>query len=129
MFTIEQIKAAHSKVKSGADFPAYIRDLKEIGVTSYETFVTDGHSDYYGTDNFKTTSPTKYNQLAVAAVCSADKFKHDLKEHQQGKTDYQTFIEMCAAFGINKWTVSLSQMTCTYFDRAGNEILQEIIPG
>jgi len=28
MFTVEQIKAAHSKVKSGADFPSYIKEIK-----------------------------------------------------------------------------------------------------
>ena len=28
MFTENQIKETHSKVKSGADFPAYIQDLK-----------------------------------------------------------------------------------------------------
>ena len=27
MFTIAQIKEAHDKVKSGADFPKYIQDL------------------------------------------------------------------------------------------------------
>lgn len=36
MFTTEQIHAAHSKVKSGADFPNYIRDLKQLGVVYYE---------------------------------------------------------------------------------------------
>jgi hypothetical protein len=30
MFTIEQIDQAHSKVKSGADFPKYIQDLKNL---------------------------------------------------------------------------------------------------
>ncbi len=44
MFTVEQIKTAHSKVKSGADFPAYIQDINKLGVASYETFVTDGHT-------------------------------------------------------------------------------------
>lgn len=48
MFTVAEIKAAHSKVKSGADFPAYIQDIKRLGVTYYETFVTDGHTDFYG---------------------------------------------------------------------------------
>ena len=33
MFTVEQIKAAHSKVKSGADFPSYIKEIKSLGVT------------------------------------------------------------------------------------------------
>jgi Protein of unknown function (DUF1398) len=48
MFTVEQIKAAHSKVKSGADFPNYIHEIKELGVIYYEAFVIDGHTDFYG---------------------------------------------------------------------------------
>jgi hypothetical protein len=35
MCTVAQIKAAHSKVKSGADFPAYIKESKALGVTQY----------------------------------------------------------------------------------------------
>ncbi|WP_449397691.1 hypothetical protein [Chryseobacterium wanjuense] len=30
-FTIEQIKAEHQKVKSGADFPRYIQAIKDLG--------------------------------------------------------------------------------------------------
>lgn len=30
MFTVEQIKAAHAKVKSGADFPGYITEIKSL---------------------------------------------------------------------------------------------------
>lgn len=47
MFTVEQIKTAHSKVKTGADFAAYIQELKYIGVTYYETSLSDGHTDFY----------------------------------------------------------------------------------
>lgn len=47
MFILEQIKTAHSKVKSGADFPKCIQDLKQLGVAYYETYVEDGHTDYY----------------------------------------------------------------------------------
>lgn len=128
MFTVEQIKAAHSKVKSGADFPAYIQDIKKLGVTFYETFVTDGHTNYYGANDYKTTSAAKYEALTVAETTNKEQFKVDLKEHQQGKTDYLTFIRMCARFGIEKWAVSMDKMTCTYFDKAGNEILVEQIP-
>lgn len=128
MFTIEQIKAAHSKVKSGVDFPAYIKDIKKLGVTSYETFVTDGHTDYYGSNNYRITSSAKYEALVVSETSDTDQFKTDLKAHQQGKTDYLTFIGMCARFGIDKWAVFMEQMTCTYYDKAGNEILVEQIP-
>lgn len=128
MFTVEQIKAAHSKVKSGADFPAYIQDIKKLGVTHYDTFVMDGHTDYFGANDYKTSSTAKYEALRVAETADKEQFKMNLKEHQQGKTDYPTFINMCAAFGIDKWSVCMDKMTCTYYDKAGNEILEEHIP-
>lgn len=127
MFTLQQIQSAHSKVKSGADFPAYIKDIKAIGVTFYETFVNDGHTDYYGADNYKITSAAKYNTLNIAADCNAAQFKTDLLAHQQGKTNYPTFCNDCATSGIEKWAVNLQVMTCTYYDNANNEILVEQI--
>jgi uncharacterized protein YbcV (DUF1398 family) len=128
MFTTEQIKQAHSKVKSGADFPAYIKDLKQLGVTFYETYVSDGHTDYFGENNYKTSSQAKYGVLTIAEDCNADMFKADLSAHQQGKTDYPTFCKDCAKSGIEKWAVSIKNMTCTYYDKAGNKILVEQIP-
>lgn len=129
MFTEEQIKAAHSKVKSGADFPAYIQEIKSMGVTHYECYVTDGHTDYHGDNDPTATLPAKYEAVNIAAAPAIEEFKAGLKDHQQGKTDFLTFIKMCAATGIDKWIVSINKMTCTYYDTAGNEVLQEEIPG
>lgn len=129
MFTTEQISEAHSKVKSGADFPAYIKDIRALGVTCYETYVGDGHTDYYGADNYKIISPAKYEPMSIAAATVPEQFKAGLKAHQQGKTDYAAFITLCAQTGIEKWTVCMEKMTCTYYDRSGNEILVETIPG
>ncbi len=128
MFTIDQIKQAHSKVTSGADFPAYIQGIKQLGVMYYETFVADGHARYYGTADYQTSSPAKYEPLFVANTCDAAQFKADLITHQQGQSDYGTICRQAAASGIEKWTVSMSLMTCTYYDKAGNEILVETIP-
>lgn len=128
MFTIEHIKAAHSKVKSGADFPAFIQEIKKLGVTTYETFVEDGHTDYYGANNYSTSSPARYEPLAITDDCNKEQFQADLKAHQQGKTDYPTFISQSAKLGIEKWIVSMENMTCTYHDKKGNEILMEEIP-
>ncbi len=129
MFTVEQIHAAHSKVKSGADFPNYIRDLKQLGVVYYESFVADGHTDYFGEGNYQTSSPPKYASLHVSAAANPAAFIADLKAHQQGQTDYPTFCSDCAKSGIEKWVVDLRQMTCAYFDQAGCEVLVEKIPG
>lgn len=128
MFTVEQISNAHSKVKSGADFPNYIQDLIKLGVLRFETFVSDSHSDYYGTNDFKTSSAGKYAPLQIADNLDIEAFKKDLKEHQQGKTDYMGFINSCAKYGIYKWIMDLEDMTCIYFDKDGNAILTEIVP-
>ncbi len=129
MFTLEAIKAAHAKVRSGADFPAYIQDLKALGVLAYTTYVADGHTDYTGTNEYTVTSDAKYAALAVADVSNIAKFTADLKAHQQGATNYPTFCNDCAKWGVEKWIVRMDTMTCTYYDKAGNELLQEAIPG
>jgi uncharacterized protein YbcV (DUF1398 family) len=128
MFTTEQITAAHSKVKSGADFPAYIKEIKQLGVTHYETYVSDGHIDYHGAEDHTALVPAKYDHLPIAEVVNSKQFIAELKAHQQGKSDYLTFIKMCAGYGIDKWQVRMDKMTCTYFDAAGKEVLVEEIP-
>lgn len=128
MFTIEQIKAAHSKVRSGSDFPAYIQEIKHLGVISYETFVRDGHTNYYGAAGHTASSPAGYDDLQIAEASNEAQFKADLKAHQQGKTDYKTFCMDCGRSGIEKWAVDMHKMTCTYYDKRGKEILVEKIP-
>ena len=128
MFTIQQIHEAHSKVKSGADFPKYMQDIIALGVTSFETFVFDNHTNYYGKDNFQTSSEGFLEALTIVDKSNIEQFKADLKAHQQGKTDYMTFLNDCAKSGVEKWIVVMDKMTCSYYDKAGNEMVVETIP-
>lgn len=127
MFTTDQIHCAHAKVKSGADFPNYIREIKQLGVKSFETFVSDSHTEYLGENNFKAISEAQYPDLVIWEKTNPEQFKLDLKSHQQGNTDYFTFCRDCAKSGILKWVCDLVEMTCTYFDKDGNEVLVETI--
>lgn len=129
MFTIEQIKEAHAKVQTGADFPNYIQDLIILGVKGYDTFINDGHVEYYGVNNYVVTSDEKYDTIAVAPNANKERFIEFLVQHQEGQTDYLTFCNHAAQCGIAKWRVDILEMTCTYFDQAENEILIEKIPG
>ena len=128
MFTIQQIQEAHSKVKSGADFPKYMQDIMALGVTSFETFVFDNHTNYFGKDNFKISSEGFLETLVVANESNIEQFKSDLKSHQEGNTDYMTFLNDCAKSGVEKWIVVMDKMTCSYYDINGNEMLVEKIP-
>ncbi|WP_262150258.1 DUF1398 domain-containing protein [Chryseobacterium foetidum] len=128
MFTVSQIEEAHSKVKSGADFPKYIQEIKGLGVKNFSTWVKDSHTEYFGENDFQTKSQPKYDDLEINETVNADQFKKQLKIHQQGGTDYMQFCKDCAENGVEKWIVDLDQFTCIYFDKAGNEVLTEEIP-
>lgn len=128
MFTLDQIKTAHAKVKSGADFPKYIQELKGLGLLVYDNYVSDGHTDYFGANDFKLLGVAKYSVLAIADRASVDELKNALRIHQQGQTDYPTFCRQAATAGVEKWTVRLLGMTCTYYDKSGNEMVVEKIP-
>jgi uncharacterized protein YbcV (DUF1398 family) len=128
MFTAETLKAAHSKVKSGADFPNYVKEIKTLGVKSYTTYVSDGHTTFAGTDNSHVAWEAKYPSKQIAAESNAESFIQRLKAHQQGQTDYFTFCDDCAANGVEKWIVDLEKMTCIYYDKAGNQLLVEQVP-
>ncbi|WP_343689938.1 DUF1398 family protein [Chitinophaga sp.] len=107
MFTLQEIKNAHAKVKSGADFPQFIRDLKGLGVVGFETYVSDGHTGYYSEHGETVISEEKYGFLEVKKVSSLEEFKEGLREHQEGKSDYMGFCRMCAETGVEKWVVSM----------------------
>ncbi len=128
MFTIAQIKEAHSKVKSGADFPAYIQDLIVLDVQGYDTFVNDGHMEYFGAENFRATETETYSSIAVAPSANKERFIEFLVLHQDGQTDYPTFCIQAAQCGIAKWSVNIIEMTCTYFDQSDAPVLIEKIP-
>lgn len=129
MLTIERIEEAHKKVQTGADFPAYIKNIKDIGVKRFETYVEDSHTEYYGINDYSQKSYAKYDILQISDICDKSSFLIQLKKHQDGETDYFTFCKDCADTGIQKWIVNLDDMTCTYFDMKNNEILVEQIPG
>lgn len=129
MFQLSDITKAHSKVKSGADFPAYVQDLIKLGVAKYDTFVSDGHTLFFGDDNnYQIQSEAKYAALEVADNSDQERFINYLKIHQQGQTDYPTFCKHSAETGVEKWTVDMNNMTCTYYDKTNNEMLEEKIP-
>ena len=128
MFTIEQIKSAHSKVKSGADFPGYIQEMKSLGILFYEHYVSDGQIQYHGSNNFILSADAKWAQVEIMKASDKEKLKHSLSIHQQGQTDYFTFCKEAAESGVEKWIVDMKNMTCTYYNKSGNTMLAEEIP-
>lgn len=126
-FTIEQIKSAHAKVKSGADFPSYIHEIKTLGVVAYEHFVADGHVNYYGQQDYTILGDAKWQMRTINKLSNDAQLQSTLKAHQAGETDYPAFCKQAAQLGVEKWIVNLDEMTCIYYNLNGKKMLIERI--
>lgn len=127
MFSLQEIKIAHDKVRSGTDFPIYIQELIQLGVKGYETIVCDGRVRYYGDATNEASTDKKYEALPIAASANKERFIEYLVMHQDGQTDYYTFCQQAAQSGIASWQIDILEMTCTYRDTNNNPIVIEKI--
>lgn len=128
MFTKEDIQTAESKITKGSDFPQFIKEIKAMGVIRNDVYVSNGLSVYFDSDNeVLQISPEEYPELVVNEESSEEKLTHALEIHQKGETDYITFCKQAADAGVEKWITDLEDMTCTYLNSEGNELLKENI--
>ena len=128
MFTLAQIETAHSQIESGKNFPQFAKTIRESGVVTFETFVEDGSTIYKGNDGSQVTSTQQYAPILIYGIVNPTKFLEDLRNHQQGNTDFFQFCKDCADSGIFKWVVDLDAKTCIYYDSAGTAVFEEKIP-
>ncbi|PWS28994.1 phage envelope protein [Pedobacter yonginense] len=129
MFSIEEIKIAESKIETGADFPKFISEIKALGVKRNDVYVSNGLSVYFdGDDHSQQVSPDEYPNLVINDESSVEKLKHALSVHQSGETDFTTFCKQAADAGVEKWVIDVDEMTCTYLDSEGHELIKENIP-
>ncbi|HYE53608.1 MAG TPA: DUF1398 family protein [Chitinophagaceae bacterium] len=127
MFTPDQIKAAYSKVKTGADYPNYAKEIFSLGVRNYTTCVADGNTVYCGNNGFRIESGPQYASLQVATKHDGATFREKLKQHQSGLSDFPTFCKEAAGTGVDNWVVDLEKMTCTYYSKDGTLLVVEQI--
>lgn len=127
MFTLEQIDEIHENSGKRTSLPEYLHALNAIGVIRYDSFIADGHSEYYGADNQKLVSPPVHEKYIIAEISNLEALHIHLKLHEQGETDYFQMSQGLADSGIEKWTFDTKEMTIAYFDIAGNALLVEDI--
>jgi uncharacterized protein YbcV (DUF1398 family) len=129
MFSIAEIKTAELKIKTGADFPQFVKEIKALGVKRNDVYVSNGLSVYFDSDDHSVqASPEGYPDLVINEDSSKEKLEHALKIHQKGETDYFTFCKQAADAGVEKWVIDLNAMTCTYLDTEQKELVKEEIP-
>ena len=127
MFTLDQINEIHDQFGKQATLLHYLQALKAIGVHKYDSFITDGHSEYYGKGNYKVASSPVHEKLIVAKTSNREELLRHLSLHNEGKTNYLEMSTGLADSGVEKWTFDTTEMTITYFDLDGQNMLAEAI--
>ncbi len=127
MFTIEQINDIHDRLGNAQTLADYVHALNALGVEKYDSYLTDGHSEYFGKSDHKVISPPAHDKLSIAEPSCKENFLKHLKLHEQGKTTYIEMSQGLAESGIEKWTVDTTRMTMIFYDKVGSEMLVETI--
>ncbi|PSL45564.1 uncharacterized protein YbcV (DUF1398 family) [Chitinophaga niastensis] len=127
MFTIEQINDVHEKLGTMKNFLNYVTALKLLGVEKYDSYLTDGHSQYFGSNGYHIESAPVHEKLPVADNSDKESFLRHLSLHGEGKTNYITMSRGLAESGIEKWTIDTCNATISYYDKQGNQLLVESI--
>ena len=127
MLTIERINDAHDRLGNAATLAEYVRALKAIGVETYSSFVSDGHSEYYGSDGYTIRSPAVHEELPIADMSDKEHFIKHLNLHDEQQTTYMEMSKGLADSGVERWTVDTTKMSMTYYDKVGAALLTETI--
>lgn len=63
MFTLDQVNDIHERLGKQKTLPEYLSALNSIGVYKYDSFISDGHSEYFGKDNQKVISDPVHKKI------------------------------------------------------------------
>jgi uncharacterized protein YbcV (DUF1398 family) len=127
VFTLEQITEIHDRLGSKETLGDYLRALRDIGIKTYDSYVTDGHSEYYGAGGQRQIGPPFHETFAIADICDTEWFLHYMQQVEQGGVGYLEMSKALADHGVEKWTFDTEELTITYIDKAGKVLLGEKI--
>ena len=95
-------------------FP-HIQEIKSLGVTHYEAYLTDGQTDYHSDSHHTVTVPAKYEPITTADLQTEKILKVHLLAHQQGKNRlsyiYSHVLKRALTnykFRLDKWPVLIT---------------------
>ncbi len=125
MFTLEQITDIHDRLGNSETLGDYLRALREIGVEGHDSYVTDGHAEYFGVEGQKLVGPAFHETFTIAETCDKEQFLQYMQQVEQGDIGYVEMSKALADNGVEKWTFDTEKLTITYLDKAGNVLLAE----
>jgi uncharacterized protein YbcV (DUF1398 family) len=99
MFTIDQINGLHARLGSAKTLPEYVLALKALGVERYDSYLADGHSEYFGQGGHSVVSPPVHEVLPVAETGQRETLRRHLRRHERHET---TYLDMSRGLGAER---------------------------
>lgn len=127
MFTLDQINDIHDRLGKQHTLPEYLKALNAIGVERADTFLSDGHSEFYGQDNHRLIGIPIHEKFIVNTISNKACLLKQLMLHERGKIDYLEMSRGLANCGVEKWSFDTNVLTISYYDMKQQELLVETI--
>src|SRR5262245_12049765 len=117
MFDINLLKECLNKKVS---FPERIHNLSKVGIERYHVDLMKLEIIYYSRDGKTYDEPILIeNNPAIAINFDKAKVIEAIRDNQQGKIDYQSFLREIIAAGTVSYTVYLDGKQVVYVGRKG----------
>ncbi len=116
------------KTDTQGNFIKLVNAYIEYGIVKFQTCASTAKTMYFDSQGNNVYDEQDFFNFTIG-ILDADKFKADLLDHQQGKTDFKAWLELTANSGIAYWIVDLKAGTCIYYDLKDNPVHTELIPG
>jgi len=125
VFTLEQVTDIHDRLGNSSALGSYLRALRGIGVEAYDSYVMDGHAEYFGADGQRLVGPAFHETFAISETCDKEQFLKYMQQIEDGGVGYVEMSKALAENGVARWRFDTEKLTITYLDKAGNVLLRE----
>ena len=125
MVTLAEIDEVHGRLGNSDSLDAYCRALADLGVTGYDSYVTDGHTVFHTTHGRELVTPAYHEAVEVATEPDHAAVHATLARTEAGELDYGEMSRLLGAAGLERWSVDTRRLVMTYTDVLGEAALVE----
>jgi uncharacterized protein YbcV (DUF1398 family) len=109
-------------------FPQVVQNLRSIGVESYVVDLSQLCKTYYGSQGgFYEEKLPDFDKVDIPSTFQADLVKQALRDIQQQKISYLSFLKLIMEAGVSRYEVFIDGRQTIYLSRKG-EFHIEIFP-
>ncbi|MGJ9422901.1 DUF1398 family protein [Aeromicrobium sp. CF3.5] len=125
MVSLQQIDDVHARLGTAELLVDYVRALAALGVTHYDSFVIDGHTEYRTVEGTDLVGPPHHDRFEIAESADPEAFHAVMAQVELGALDYTQMSSALARCGVERWSVDTAALTMAYCDTTGGNLLIE----